>query len=130
MDPSGMRDMPPAGLGRTDLAEWLNGLADTRSVDSSPDWARSISSVLVRAIRSDEHTLAVGQDVKPTVAVGALLDLLAWHMAVTADGARRDRVTLMLAGQSLEVLDTAGEQAAGARCPHPCARQGLDVFRR
>ncbi len=92
---------------RRALHHWFATHPDTKggSTTSAPDRRHSISSVVVRSIWQGEHTAAVGSDVKSSAAIGALTDLLSWHAAAKTDGAKRDQVTLMAAGQSIEVVD-------------------------
>jgi len=70
------------------------------------DRGLSLSSKLVRAAWRGRHTLAVGSDVAPVVRIGALLDLIAWHIsAAPPPGIDPSTVTLLLAHTTQESSD-------------------------
>jgi hypothetical protein len=98
----------PAGLTADQLQAWLERHPDTTpgTVVATKDRALSLSSRLVRAVWRGQHTLAVGSDVAPVVRIGALLDLIAWHLSVDPPpGIDPGTVTLLLAHTTQESSD-------------------------
>jgi hypothetical protein len=97
-----------AGLTAQQLHTWLEQHPDTTpgTVVATKDRRLSLSSKLVRAVWRGQHTLAVGSDVAPVVRIGALLDLIAWHLSAGSPGsADPDTVTLLLAHTTPESTD-------------------------
>jgi hypothetical protein len=97
-------------LSPQELAEWLASHADTSAgtVERSSDKSLSLSSTLVRATWRGRHTVAVSSSASAVVQVGAVTDLLAWHLARAGDPVDPDVVTLLLPETtSTEVRDAA-----------------------
>jgi hypothetical protein len=109
-------------LSADELPAWFDNHPDTSpgTVVATSDRVLSLSGKLVRAVWRGRHTLAVGSDVAPAVRIGALLDLIAWHLsAAPPGGADPDTVTLLLAHTAQESYDAirvlSGALTSGSR---------------
>jgi hypothetical protein len=115
------------GLTAEQLKNWLEQHPDTTpgTVVATRDRGLSLSRMLVRAVWRGRHTLAVGSDVAPVRRIGALLDLIAWHIsAAPPPGIDPGTVTLLLARTTQESSDAirvlSGALTSGPRVQLLC----------
>src|SRR5487761_1100184 len=108
-----------AGLTAEQLHTWLEKHPDTTpgTVLTTEDRELSLSSKLIRAVWRGTHTLAVGSDVAPVMRIGALLDLIAWHLSASSPGnADPDTVTLLLSHTTAESSDAVRVLVGALEC--------------